>query len=272
MKARARLRAAIGQCERPARSERRADAPVRRFARKARNPLTIAFAGESDRPWLSQRRPSARPGSGEEEGRVAVGSWLCFCAASGTCCARGEARHVDSPRQYLHMHTLSCGRRRRELARTLRLGAAVMLLTVCAWGLVCPRTARADAVPACASRSVRPLLESPEGAAGQAVVFIAVRNSGVACHLRAVLSFAVLENGHLATVRENPLSYRVHRDLGHGKTVLFDVWWSNWCGSRRGSRFTARVSLGHSRAVSRYPLLPVCLSRVSGSRLTARSQ
>ena len=117
---------------------------------------------------------------------------------------------------------------------------------------------------------MRPLAESPEGTAGQAVVFIAVENSGPACHLRGVLSFAVLENGRLAVARENPLSYRMHQDFRHGKTMLFDVWWSNWCGSRRAA-FTARVSLAHAKAGVSYTVLPVCLSHATGSRVTARS-
>ena len=151
--------------------------------------------------------------------------------------------------------------------RGLSFVAVVALLALAGWGLLSPPVARASPLTVCAARSVRPLVTSLEGAATEVVAFVGVVNRGPACHLRSVFSFAVTERGRLARVRTNPLRRWLRRDLAHGRTVLFDVWWSDWCGSQRAAQFSARVTLGRSRAFARYPLLPVCLSRAGSSRL-----
>lgn len=160
-----------------------------------------------------------------------------------------------------------------NFTRVAPFAVAAALLALFISPLLLPGLAGASAMHACASGSVRPLAESPEGAAGQAVVFVAVENTGTMCDLQSTLSFAVLERrARVTRVRENPRSYRVHQSVGHGKTVLFDVWWSNWCGSHRASMFRARVTLAHSTAAVQYRVLPACLSRGTASRLTAVSQ
>lgn len=146
------------------------------------------------------------------------------------------------------------------------LAVAALLLLAGSWWLA-PHAARASGLRACGARAVTPLVYSLEGTATQVVAFVGVENHGPACGLRGVLSFAVLEGGRIARVRGNPIIHRLVRDFAHGRTVLFDVWWANWCGSPRVSRFSARVALGRARDTARYPLLPVCLSRAARSRL-----
>ena len=156
-------------------------------------------------------------------------------------------------------------------ARLLAAGGAIVLVAVGVTRV--PIAAHAGSAAGCPVRWVRPLVESPEGTATQAVVFVAIRNSGVACDLKAKISFGVLGIQHrFVAVSDNPLNYHVSQDLKRGKTALFDVWWSNWCGSRRPAAYTARVVLGHHSASVRYTVLPVCLSRTSRSRLTLRAQ
>jgi hypothetical protein len=121
--------------------------------------------------------------------------------------------------------------------------------------------------PKCATSSLRLSLQT-QGGATKSVVFLALANKGEsACLASGKAVFTVEQNGRPARVRNNPLGVPVHSRLpGKQKEIAFnDVWWSNWCGSRRD--LDVAVRFDGSIARSPFSVLPVCLDRKSPSRL-----
>ena len=85
-----------------------------------------------------------------------------------------------------------------------------------------------------------------------------------------------MRNGaRVASIRGNPVTYRIDQMINHGTTALFDAWWTNWC-MRIGTTFSVRGAIGALTASAPYNVLPVCLgagmaSRLRGVRYTALS-
>jgi hypothetical protein len=120
--------------------------------------------------------------------------------------------------------------------------------------------------PPCAPRQLR--LEAPvmQGTATQAVASVTIVNRGEACLLVASTTLTIRRDGaRVASIISNPVRLRIDGTLYHGTTLLYNAWWSNWCGARSGLRALATV--GALAASARYRVLPVCNTRRSPSRL-----
>jgi hypothetical protein len=101
------------------------------------------------------------------------------------------------------------------------------------------------------------------------VAFLSILNRGVACRLIATASLTVVRHGaRVVSIRGNPVSYRINQTIAHGATMLFDAWWSNWCGSRSDA-FRVRGVIGALTASGPYNVLPECLGARASSRLAS---
>jgi hypothetical protein len=121
----------------------------------------------------------------------------------------------------------------------------------------------------CSNRSLQVVLPRTEGTATQAVAFLSILNRGVACRLIATASLTVVRHGaRVVSIRGNPVSYRINQTIAHGATMLFDAWWSNWCGSRSDA-FRVRGVIGALTASGPYNVLPECLGARASSRLAS---
>jgi hypothetical protein len=126
--------------------------------------------------------------------------------------------------------------------------------------------AATPAAPRCAADQLRVISPQTQGTATQAVAFVSIRDRGVACRLRTTASLTVMQNGvRVQSIRGNPVRYKIVGTFDHGTWTLFDAWWSNWCGERRG--FEAQVTVGSLATSASYRVLPACLDAVSPSRL-----
>ena len=124
----------------------------------------------------------------------------------------------------------------------------------------------ARTAPPCAPRQLS--LEAPvtQGTAGEAVASITVVDRGVACRLATSTTLTIRRDGAtVASIVGNPLRLRIDGTLYRGSTLLYNAWWSNWCGERNG--LGARAAIGALRASARYRALPACDARRSPSRL-----
>jgi hypothetical protein len=148
----------------------------------------------------------------------------------------------------------------------LRLSAPLAILGAVG---VAVQHAEASTTPAapCAESSLRVVVPRTEGTATQIVAFLSVANRGGRCQLVTSTSLIVIRNGaRVASIRGNPVSYRINQTIGHGTTVLFDAWWGNWCADRSGS-FRVRGVLGAMSATAPYLILPLCIGASEPSRL-----
>jgi hypothetical protein len=120
----------------------------------------------------------------------------------------------------------------------------------------------------CSAKTLRLSLQT-QGTATQSVAFLKlIDKSRRLCLASGEAVFTVEQNGRPARVRNNPLSVPVRIRLlaKQSKTIFNDVWWSNWCGSRRNIDLAVRFdgSIVHSP----FSVLPGCLDRKDPSRLT----
>lgn len=134
--------------------------------------------------------------------------------------------------------------------------------------VIAARQADASSAPArCSNGSLRVIVEPTQGTAAQAVAFLSVANAGGACRLLATGSLTVMRNGsRVASIRGNPVSYRIEQTINRGTTMLFDAWWANWCATRTGD-FAVRGVLGALSASGPYHVLPECIGAGKPSRL-----
>jgi hypothetical protein len=156
--------------------------------------------------------------------------------------------------------------RRRLLLLAIASAILTALLVGCGAGSHASSGAPAKA-PKCAAKALRLALQ-PQGTATQSVAFLALaNNSQAACLASGKAVFTVEQNGRPAKVRNNPLTLPVRIRLlaEQNKTVPGDVWWNNWCGSRR--KINLAVRFDGSVARSPFSVLPVCLDRKDSSRL-----
>ena len=156
--------------------------------------------------------------------------------------------------------------RRRILLFSGAVATLVALLAGCGAG---PRAnpGTPTRVSQCAAHTLRLSLQT-QGTATQSVVFLALTNTSQSvCRASGKAEFTIEQNGQPAKIRDNPLSLPVHSRLlaGQKKTVFNDVWWRNWCGSRR--KIDLAIRFEGSVARSPFSVLPVCLDRKSPSRL-----
>lgn len=98
-----------------------------------------------------------------------------------------------------------------------------------------------------------------QGTATQSVTFLMLENpEHLRCSFSARVLFEVEQHGHRAPIEGNPLRARLHATLRGAKRSPAepDVWWANWCRSRRGLLMTARV--GRRSITSPFNYLPYC--------------
>lgn len=158
----------------------------------------------------------------------------------------------------------------KERRRSLLASVAVVILAAALVG--CGADSHANSgtsapAPKCTADTLRLSLQT-QGTATQSVTFLALtNNSRSTCLASGKAVFTVEQNGRLATVRNNPLSMPVRIRLlpKQSKTIFHDVWWNNWCRSRR--KIDLAVRFNGSVARSPFSVLPVCLDRKSPSRL-----
>ena len=132
-------------------------------------------------------------------------------------------------------------------------------------GAVAPAGA-AHAAPPCTLRQLHLAAPITQGTATQAVASVTIVNRGVACLLATSTTFTVRRDGaRVAAIVSNPVRLRIDGTLYRGSTLLYNAWWSNWCGARRGLRALATV--GALTSSARYRVLPVCDTRGAPSRL-----
>lgn len=88
------------------------------------------------------------------------------------------------------------------------------------------------------------------------------------CRFSAHLLFAVQQHHHRAAIGGNPLRVGFDAILRGSQTPTGawpNVWWKNWCGTRRGLRMTVRI--GRRVIRSRFNVLPDCISPQQKSKL-----
>jgi hypothetical protein len=158
----------------------------------------------------------------------------------------------------------------KEHRRPLLVSVAIVILAAALVGCGADSHANSRApapAPKCAAKALRLSLQT-QGTATQSVTFLALtNNSRAACLASGKAVFTVEQNGRPAKVRNNPLSMPVRIRLlpKQSKTIFHDVWWNNWCRSRR--KIDLAVRFNGSVARSPFSALPVCLDRKDSSRL-----
>jgi hypothetical protein len=146
-----------------------------------------------------------------------------------------------------------------------RLGAAFAMSI--AFAVLAVQAPAATVTPACAWSSLSIVLPAAQGTATQSVAFLSVRNRAAPCRLVATASLTVTRDVlRVASIRGNPVTYRIDETIAHGTTMLFDAWWGNWCATRSGT-FRVRGVLGTKSGWAGYHYLPVCLGASSPSSL-----
>jgi hypothetical protein len=143
----------------------------------------------------------------------------------------------------------------------------IVAATVAGAAVMCTQGAAATrAAPACREGQLSLVTPQTQGTASQQVVFVGLRDSGVACRLTATASLTVAQDGlRVASILGNPVRYRIVGTFARGKVWVFDAWWSNWCGDRRS--FRARAVMGTLTATGPPRQPPPCLGAASASRL-----
>jgi hypothetical protein len=164
-------------------------------------------------------------------------------------------------------------RRRRLAAATIAVATAIGLgiyALVSGGSHPAPGSSTAGRLATCPLRGLA-LSVRTQGTAMQSVTFLNVRNpEHLTCSISAPVIFEVTQNGQRARVAGNPLHARLHATLRGAKSVYSvvpnDVWWGNWCGSRKGLRMTARI--GSRTVASRFNYLPYCNAPSRQSKLS----
>src|SRR5207237_4490326 len=124
--------------------------------------------------------------------------------------------------------------------------------------------------PAACSDSQLRLSVRTQGTATQTAIFLLASNRGrEPCVLTGTAGFEIVQRDHKARINGNPFSRRLETTLAPGRTVTPDVWWANWCGSRRELSVVVRLRRRAIRAPFR--VLPACISRGERSTLSRPS-
>ena len=124
--------------------------------------------------------------------------------------------------------------------------------------------------PAACSDSQLRLSVRTQGTATQTAIFLLASNRGrEPCVLTGTAGFEIVQRDHKARINGNPFSRHLETTLAPGRTVTPDVWWANWCGSRRELSVVVRLRRRVIRAPFR--VLPACISRGERSTLSRPS-